>query len=123
MGPAGNTPNPIPTPALSNTQIFAQAVANGVNITSTSNSGLNGIYSCDTNATQNITSIVTGINAGMGLPSGSNTFFYFDANSNPHEFSANQFTVFGAAIRNYVYNLNLFAYGQIPLPSANVTIA
>lgn len=121
---AGNAPDPAPAPSAAQViqQNYASAIAAGLTTTSAATPALNATYSVDTTAQANITAIVTGIAAGLGLPGGGTTFEYFDITGAPHNFTAAQFASLAAAIRNYVYALDLYAAGQGSLPSANASI-
>jgi hypothetical protein len=109
---------PAPTPA----EIASAALAAGIAIASTSSPALNAIYSVDPGAQANVTAIVTGISAGEGLPGGNSTFDYLDMSGEPHAFTSAQFTTLAAAIRNYVYALDMYGYGQGSQPAASATI-
>jgi hypothetical protein len=111
---------PIPAPSLY--QVFAAALASGISVTSTSTPTLNGTYGCTPSDQANITSIMTGIAAGAGVPGGGSTFYWLDASGAPHEFTAAQFLDLSKAIRDYVYALDMFGYGQGAQPSATATI-
>ena len=105
------------------TLVVPQAIAAGIVVTSTSTPALNGTYACDTStAGINLTAIVSGINAGLGLPGGGATMAYLDMSGQPHMFTAAQITTLAQAVRNYVYALDLYAAGQGALPSPDVTI-
>jgi len=109
---------PTPTPQ----SICDAALAAGLAITSTATPALNAIYGVNAAAQANITAIVTGIAASLGLPGGGSTFVYLDASSAPHTFTQAQFVSFASAVRGYVYALDLYAAGQGALPTPSATI-
>lgn len=104
-------------------QAVPLAIAAGVTVTSTSTPALNGNYACDAEvAGVNLTGIVSGLSAGLGLPGGGSTMAYLDMAGQPHMFTAAQITELASAVRNYIYALDLYAAGQGALPSPNITI-
>jgi hypothetical protein len=102
---------------------YAAAISAGVVVTSTATPALNATYACDSGAQDNLSAIITGIAAGLGLPGGGPTLVYLDAASAPHVFTQAQFATLAVAIRNYVYALDLFAAGQGSMPSNTVNIS
>ena len=109
-----------PTPSVA--QIAAAALSAGLTITSTSTPALNGIYSVDAQAQANITSVMTGVAAGVGLPGGGASFNWLDRSGAHHTFTQVQFLNLSKAIMNYVYNLQMYGYGQSSQPAATATI-
>jgi hypothetical protein len=103
-------------------QTFANALAAGLAVASTATPALNGSYAVDAGAQAAIAAVVTGVAAGEGLPGGGSTFVFMDASGAPHSFNQAQFVSLAAAIRNYLYALDLYAAGQGALPAASVTI-
>jgi hypothetical protein len=102
---------------------FAAAIAAGLAITSTATPALNGVYTIDPSIVGvNINTIVNGINAGMGLPGGGDSFAYFDMSGTPHMFTQAQFLQFAKAIMNYVYALDLYLWGAGAHPTGTATI-
>lgn len=107
---------------------FQALIANGIILTSTGTPALNGTYSTTDTAQKNVSSVVTGIAAGLGLPGGGTTFQYLDAANIPHAFDTSHFTAFAAALRNFVYNCEITLAtiqngGTATFPSNLVTIA
>lgn len=90
---------------LSPQQGFEYLMGAGLQVTSTSNSGLNGLYDVSLAAQNRLSSIVTGINAGAGIPGGGAAFGYMDMTGAVHEFTADEFVKIGEAIESYVYQL------------------
>lgn len=121
---AGNTPTPAPAPSAAEViqQNYASAIAAGLAVTSASTPALNATYGVNATAQANVTAIVTGIAVGLGLPGGGTSFVYLDATGAPHTITQAQFTSLAAAIRGYVYGLDLYAAGQGALPTPSATI-
>jgi hypothetical protein len=109
-------------PTLSPQQVSAAALHAGIAIKSTSTPSLNGTYAVTPAAQSDIAATITGIAAGEGLPGGGPTFIFLDASGAPHTFTQAQFVSLAAAIRNYVYALNLYATGHGSQPAARATI-
>lgn len=110
-------------PTLTPAEIAAAAIAAGVAIVSTSTPALNGTYAVDDASRANTVAIMTGVAAGLGLPGSGATFTYFDMSNAAHTFTAQQFGALAAALRDYVYALDLYAAGAGSLPTSPVTIA
>lgn len=115
-------PSPTPTDIL-NTKISA-----GIQIVSTGTPSLNGTYPLGDGSEAQLTGILVGIAAGLGLPFGASTVPWADINGVPHNFTADQMKAFGSAVRDYRYGLqvtwNLLNNGQSATwPSLPVTIA
>jgi hypothetical protein len=109
-------------PVVSPAQIAAIAMSAGLAITSTSTPSLNGTYSVGAQAQADITSVMTGVAVGVGLPGGGSSFYWLDATGTPHSFTQAQFLSLATAIRNYVYVLDMYGYGQGTQPAATATI-
>ena len=105
--------------APSPSQVFQQALAAGVAVTSTGTPSLNAIYTIDQKQDATITGIATGIAARGRVPGGGATFDYPDkayldsdgASGSTHAFTGAQFLNLAAAIEDYVYALSR---GQTP---------
>jgi hypothetical protein len=101
-------------------QIFTQ----GVTVTSTGSPDLNGWYAYDPQAQRAISAIMTGINAGQGLPGGGSQFSY-----GGHTFNETQFIAFAIGMQNYAYSctqtlqqiVTMYSGAAFPLPE--ITIA
>jgi hypothetical protein len=98
-----------------------------VTITSTATPALNGRYSIDPDAQQNITALSTGIAAGKPLPGGGSTFNYPSVDGTMHAFTGSDFLNFATAVEGYIYNYTqavgaIVAGGSVALPSSNLTI-
>jgi hypothetical protein len=102
--------------------LYSAAIAAGLAVVSTATPALNGTYSVAPTAAANITAIMAGAAAGLGLPGSGTTFVYMDASGSPHTFTAAQFSTLAVAVRDYVYALDMFAAGVAPQPVAAVTI-
>jgi len=97
----------------------------GLSITSQSNSGLNGTYAIDSQSSQAIDVIATGItNKSMTLPGGGATFVYPDMYGNVHSWSAAQFIDFAQTVLNYVYavQMNAATDGGYNIPAQPIDI-
>lgn len=95
----------------------AAVVAAGLAIVSTGTPTLSGTYAIDETAQGNIVAVVTGINAGQGLPGGDATFTYRDTFGDHGPFDAPSFVAFAKAVRDFVY-----ALGNGTVPAQPVTI-
>ncbi len=107
---------------------FQSLISDGIILTSTGTPALNATYSTTDTAQKNVSVVVTGIAAGLGLPGGGTTFQYLDASNVPHSFDASHFTAFASALRNFVYNCEITLAtiqngGTATFPSNLVTIA
>ena len=114
---------PTPTPA----QIAAAALASGLAVTcapgaTACTSAIAGTYGVGPTNTAALTSIVTSLAANAGLPGGGSTFVYLDATGVPHTFNSTQIVELGAAVRDYIYALDLFAVGAGSQPSASTAL-
>ena len=91
----------------------AMKLAEGpVAITCVSLPELNGSYAIDAAAQNLITGVASAISAGLGLPSGEETFNWSDAGGNPHSWPAPQFTQFAKAVMQFVYQCAQVAQGH-----------
>ena len=102
--------------------------AAGLVLTSSGTPALNGTYSLTDTAQKNVSGIVTGIAAGLGLPGGGTTFQYLDASNQPHTFDQAHFTAFVSAFRNFIYACDIALAtiqngGTATFPSNQVLIA
>jgi hypothetical protein len=98
-------------------------LAGTVTVTCASVPALNGSYPIDA-ATQNLTtSVAAAINAGLGLPSGEDTFNWPDAAGKRHDWLAPQFTQFAKLVMQFVYQCAQMAQGHSDtLPSPQLAI-
>lgn len=116
-----------PTPPDGPTELQQQAVAAlaaGIQLTSLGTGSLNGSYAVDPSTTLQISGVVAGIGAGLGLPGGGVTFIWPDTSGGPHSFDETNFKNFATAVSTYVYVLNQIIAGAIlALPDSNITIA
>lgn len=101
---------PVPVPPTA-AQVFAAAVAAGIQIASTGTPALNGTYAITADAKGTIDGVYSGIKDGDGLPGGGATFNYSDITEAAHTFSATTFPPFAKAVRDYLYALS---QGQAP---------
>lgn len=90
-----------PTPA----QTFASKIAAGCAVVSTATVALSATYPIDPVSQGKLTSIVTGINAGKGLPHGAATVQWPDVTGTMHNFAPADIVNLGAAIEGYIYDL------------------
>lgn len=98
-------PPPVdPTPA----QLAAMALRAPVVAISDDHPEIDGSYIMDMDL---ITSIATGISAGLGLPSGEETFDFADVGGLPHKWSAPLFMSFAREVNRYRYTLRCIAGG------------
>jgi hypothetical protein len=88
-------------------QQLAQRLASGCAIVSTATPALSATYPIDPAAQAKLAAIVTGINAGRGLPHGAATVQWPDIAGAFHAFAAADLVNFAAAIEGYVYDLIL----------------
>lgn len=120
-----NTPDPLPAPSADD--IYAGKTGDGLTITSQAAPTLTATYAIDFPTQQNIIGIVASIAAGAGLPMGAATIPWPDTRGLPHNFTAEQFKAFAAAVRDYVFGLRqtwgaLKAGLTIDWPSPSVSI-
>lgn len=101
---AAHDPLRVPTDADLQTRI-----ANGLTVQFNANPALNGRYSIGPDSRNNITALATSIAVGLGLPLGASTVAYLDVDGAPHQFTADQFKQFAAAMRDYYYALVMAA--------------
>jgi hypothetical protein len=86
-------------------QMLAARLASPVQVTSNSNSLLNGNYWVDASSQAKLTALAAGIAAGQGLPGGGGSVGIIDAVGATHIFNTPSFTSFAAAIELYIYQL------------------
>ena len=129
---AGNQVTVIANPAelyqVMQQQVVPAIQTAGVQITSTSTPALNGSYPIDEGSQTDMSALAAGIAAGKGLPSGSSTFAYPNAEGAEVVFTADQFTAFAAAIEAYLYIFNQTLAARLggsstSMPSTALTIA
>jgi hypothetical protein len=100
-----------------------QLLSGGLTVTSTSASGINGIYATDANSESNIEAIQEYILTFGDFPEGVSTMIWLDMNGIPHEFTSTQFTNFAGAVATFVSVCTLISLiGQGTLPNNSVTI-
>jgi len=116
---------PDPSPESTMAQQASTRLAGGLNITSQSASGLNGLYATDPVAQSNITAIQVYIQSNGKFPGTSGSQIWLDADNSPHTFTTTgQFTEFATAIADYVADLTLVAMTNSgTLPPTTTTIA
>lgn len=107
---------------LQNGDAVQVLLVSGINITSSSDSALNGIYALDTNSINNLNGLYFSVKVGDGFPGGSPTFEYLDMMNQPHSFDETHFLAFGVAVRNYLYALNQAGNTNGPWPSNSAPI-
>ena len=120
----GNTATPYTPPAPTLQQQVEQAIAQGIAITSTSTSSLNGTYGCDPTSVSFIMAELIAILTFSTFTNGATTLGYVDQAGTSHTFPTTaSFQAFGAAVGKYVGAINAYANGQATsLPSNQVTI-
>ena len=112
----------LPPPTLADQ---AQALlAGNLTVQCTDIPSLDGDYAIDANTRVRMNSVVTGINAGLGLPSGGPTFNWPDAAGNAHtDWPADKFTAFAHAGGQFAYQCNEVIGGfATTLPSSTIII-
>ena len=104
-------------------QKAANLLSGTVTVTCASVPALNGSYPIDV-ATLNLsTSVAAAINAGLGLPSGEDTFNWPDAAGTPHHWPAPQFTQFAKMVMQFIYQCAQMTQGHSDtLPSPQLAI-
>lgn len=122
---SGNTPNPMPP--LNSVQLYNNLLANGINITSHTNSSLDGIYPVDAQWKNRILAITDGLANGRGFPHKNNTLDWPDITRKTHAFTASSFLDFAAAVETFITDaINSEMMNSIgissPWPSRNVSI-
>jgi hypothetical protein len=104
-------------------QKCAGLLAGPVTITCASVPSLNGNYPIDAATQALTTSVAAAINAGLGLPSGQDTFNWPDAAGNRHDWPAPQFTQFAKGMMQFIYQCTQAAQGHSDtLPSPMIAI-
>jgi hypothetical protein len=124
-GTDGTNPiwTPVPTPQPTLQQQAAAMMREPVTVTSTSNPALDGSYPLDPTTQQQITSIASAINAGMGLPGGQTTFNWPDASNNSHAWDATSFIAYAKGLLDFLYSCSQVAQGRATtLPAQTITI-
>ncbi len=111
-----------PAPTLA--QQAAALIAGGLTITSTGTPALNGTYSTDATAQQNIQAVQIYIQANGKFPGSSGTYPWLDKAGQPHVFpTISEFTAFATAVADFVADLQMIVYtGAGTLPAATATI-
>jgi len=100
------------------------ALLAGIILTSLATGALDGTYDVSPATQIQISGVVAGIGAGLGLPGGGGTFNWPDTSGVPHSFDETNFKNFATAVSTYVYTLNQIIGGAIlSLPDPNITIA
>lgn len=95
-----------------------------ITVTSRSQSSVNGVYPNDDPTRSQITAIMTKVNAGNGLPGGSNSFNWPDIDGTRHDWRVAQFTDYANQMADFVYQAVQVQQGQsTTLPSTSLSIA
>lgn len=95
----------------------------GMSLISNGTPALNGTYAADDVAWANILAIETSLLAGRGFPGGLNTINYPDKSGAFHNFTAENFTNFAVALRDFVFGIKLAMNGgSNTFPQHEVTI-
>jgi len=116
-----------PTPPPTADQVYAQKVADGITITSTSNSALNGTYPIDSASFAQTGAIARDASSGLGLPHDTATVAINDTDGNPHNFDEASVIALYKAERNLLSTLgtqrDVMAGGGEPVwPPQSATI-
>jgi hypothetical protein len=111
-----------PAPTLA--QQAQAALAAGVQITSTSTPGLNGVYACDPVSWAKVQGTSLYISVNGKFPAGMASLPWADIAGTAHSFSTTaEFQAFATAIGDYVTELQMAVIGQATtLPAQPVTI-
>ena len=109
-------PAPVPTPA----DEASNAINSPVVVVSTANPSLGGEYRNDAQTRQAMTSVVAGINSGMGLPGQPDPFTWPDIDGNPHVFDQTEFVAFATAVNNFGYACQQTILGYSQTVPSNV---
>lgn len=119
---AGNTP--LPSKWWKASQAFQIVITQGVALTWTGSTSLNGVYACDPTAQTNIDSTLLSINITGKFTNGQNTRPWPDITGQPHLMTTDQFITFAAAIGSYIDRLaTARAMGLIAQPGpGSVTV-
>ena len=114
-----------PAPPVLSLATQAQiALANGITITSSSNSTLNGTYDVSSSTQQHINAEVTSILLNGVFADGTSSVIWLDTSNASHTFNVVEFKAFASAIASYVAALLKVIQGTLTtLPSSSVTIA
>jgi hypothetical protein len=114
---------PAPPPPLTIAQQAMAIQAAGMALTSNGTPALNGTYAADDTSWANILAIETSLLAGRGFPGGLNTINYPDKSGAFHNFTAENFTNFAVALRDFVFGIKLAMNGgSNTFPQHEVTI-
>jgi hypothetical protein len=115
------TPPPPPPPTVQ--QQAMALLATPVTVVCTELPALNGTYPIDQATQAQINGIASAIGAGLGLPSGGDTFNWPDVSFQPHQWPAAEFTAFAKAVMRHLYDCAQVAQGHgTTLPSTTLTI-
>jgi len=116
---------PAAPPPLTLAQTALGMIASGLTIVSTSAPAINGLYSTNAAAQNNILAIQVYIQSNGKFPGSSGSLLWLDQNNSPHTFTTTgQFTEFASAIADYVSDLTLVAMtGSGALPPDSTPIA
>lgn len=99
------------------------ALSNGLAVTSTATSTLNGTYAVDDTAQNHVMAEITSIMLDGTFADGTTSVAWIDTAGGSHTFTVAQFKTFASALSSYVANLTKCMLGQITtLPSATATI-
>ncbi len=114
-----------PAPVLTLAQQAQAALAAGLTVTSTGTPALDGLYSVDAAAQQNIQAVQIYIQANGKFPGSTGTYAWLDKSGAAHVFpSVTEFTAFATAVADYVADLQMIIYtGTGTLPAATKAIA
>lgn len=96
-----------PSPEQLAGQAVADALTQGMIVTSASNPSLNAVYSLDPTTLDQIGSVARDFASGMGLPGGAPTFTYPDQERQPHAFTGDQIVALYIQMRNLLLNINV----------------
>jgi len=116
------TYNPAP-PALSLSEQAQIALSNGVTITSSSTSSLNGTYDCGSATQDHIQSEILSIILNGSFADGTTTVLWLDMANTSHTYNVVEFKSFAGAIGQYVAALFKVIQGTLTsLPASTVSI-
>ena len=119
---AGNTPNPyVPTPPTRRQETDAY-LAGGLTIQFTSSTSMTGTYPVVEPASHNINAIATSLAYdGNAFPMGASWVMITDMAGEGHQFDKNSFKLLMRAIRDFVYQCNLYGDGHADALPPNET--
>lgn len=113
-------PRPPPPPATAKQLALARTT---VAVSCASIPALDGDYPVTEGFIQTMMMLVSGIHAGLGLPSGSDTFFYQDAFGANHDWPSDKFLLFAKGVMQYIYQMKQAAEGaKDEFPSPTIVI-